>query len=382
MQLHVGWITQQRYRNWWLVRVFGVLASKCAMDTAEHWIRTIRRQSEWKVQLVHFAQPPHRWCVSLAANCQLGYDMSAQLVDDGSVAYVSADITCHFSCSSSQLQHAAQLHSRAQMTTRTAVFGRPTSWLQSIRFGCNVWIFRLSSKHRLSAGMQPAKSELSCLYYQGCTWSASLYYVSAWCNLSAVQMPCQLSCNALAQTVSIKWQLLAAISHSRCQQSMSRYYIADFWQSSTASKWKGVCCVSGSRCSQWRWSHDWDEVDDATQTITSLGNIVLQLQKHAKELGVHPLNDAALRSQQLQHQHNPSTGCLQQHSHQPSAGSCCRRKKDWLETCAASCNGLVTLLGFYTRGPTQVQVVAGKNVFRHSLPTCTKQELTLQLFLF
>lgn len=104
-----------------------------------------------------------------------------------------------------------------------------------------------SAQNRLSAGMQPAKSQLSCLYYQGCTWSASLYYVSAWCNLSAVQMRCQLSCNALAQIVSIKWQLLAAISHSRCQQSMSRYYIADFWQSSTASKWKGVCCVSSSR---------------------------------------------------------------------------------------------------------------------------------------
>ena len=109
---------------------------------------------------------------------------------------------------------------------------------------------------------------------------------------------------------------------------------------------------------------------------------MLQLQKHAKELGVHHLNDAfpALRSQRLQHQQNPSTGCLQQHSHQPSANLCCRRTRNQLEFCAAGSNGLVTLLGFYTRAPTQV--VAGKTVFRHSLPTCTKQELTLQLFLF
>ncbi|DBB18547.1 TPA: hypothetical protein ACH3X3_000183 [Trebouxia sp. C0006] len=35
--------------------------------------------------------------------------------------------------------------------------------------------------------------------------------------------------------------------------------------------------------------------------------------------------------------------------------------------------------GCYTRGPTQV--ATGNTVFRHSSPSCTKQELTLQLSL-
>jgi len=35
--------------------------------------------------------------------------------------------------------------------------------------------------------------------------------------------------------------------------------------------------------------------------------------------------------------------------------------------------------GFYTRGPTQV--ATGNTVFRHSSPSCTKQEMTLQLSL-
>ena len=75
-----------------------------------------------------------------------------------------------------------------------------------------------------------------------------------------------------------------------------------------------------------------DEVDDPAQIITSLDNIVVQLQKHAKQLGVHHLNDAlpAWRSQRLQHQQNPSTGCLQQPSHQAKpicvAGG---RNTDW-----------------------------------------------------
>lgn len=281
----------------------------------------------------------------------------------------------HLSCNMS-----AQLHSRAQMTTCQLCLA--DQYLGCNQSGLAAMCEYFGSARTQIASWDATRKISAQLPLHDDTWSASLYYVSSWCNLSAVQMPCQLSCNALAQIVSIKWQLMAEIIHSRCQQSMSRYFIANMWQSSTASKWKGVCCVSSSRCFQWRWSHDGDEVDDPTQIITSSDNIVLQLQKHAKELGVHHLNDAfpALRSQRLQHQQNPSTGCLQQHSHQPSANLCCRRTKNWLEFCAAGSNGLVTLLGFYTRAPTQV--VAGKTVFRHSLPTCTKQELTLQLFLF
>lgn len=125
------------------------------MDTAAHWIRTIRRQSEWKVQLVHFAQSPHLWCVSLAAICQLGYDVSAQLSDDGSGAYVSADITRQLSCSSSQLQHVSSAAFYSSDDNLSAVFGRPISWLQSIRFGCNVWVFRFSSAITICASEIP-----------------------------------------------------------------------------------------------------------------------------------------------------------------------------------------------------------------------------------
>ena len=46
--------------------------------------------------------------------------------------------------------------------------------------------------------------------------------------------------------------------------------------------------------------------------ITGLANIVLQLQKHVKQLGAYHLDALpALQSQRLQHQQNQSTRCLQ-----------------------------------------------------------------------
>lgn len=171
------------------------------MDTAAHWIRTIRRQSEWKVQLVHFAQSPHLWCVSLAAICQLGCDMSAQLSDDGSGAFVSSDITCQLSCSSSQLQHVSSAAFYTSDDNLSAVFGRPISWLQSIKFGCNVWVFRLSSNTDCQLGCDPqnlnsaastsrvAHDQLLCTM-----WALGAICQLCKCHVSSAAM-LQLKCN-------------------------------------------------------------------------------------------------------------------------------------------------------------------------------------------
>ena len=136
-----------------------------------------------------------------------------------------------------------------------------------------------------------------------------------------------------------------------------------------------------------------DEVDDPAQIITSLDNIVVQLQKHAEQLEAHHLDDAlpALQSQQLQqHQQKPSTGCLQLHSHQAKSICVARgRHTDWkvcktalpaLLACCALFAQKLLHKGSYTRGPTKM--ATDNTVFRHSSPSCTKQELTLQLSLF
>ena len=128
-----------------------------------------------------------------------------------------------------------------------------------------------------------------------------------------------------------------------------------------------------------------DEVDDPAHIITSLDNIVVQLQKHAEQL--EALDDAlpALQSQRLQQcqQNQVQDVCNYSHIKRSQFEL---QEEDTLNGRSAKLRWqlywpavLCLPRSFYTRGPTQV--ATGNTVFRHSSPSCTKQELTLQLSL-
>ena len=122
-----------------------------------------------------------------------------------------------------------------------------------------------------------------------------------------------------------------------------------------------------------------DEVDDPAQIITSLVMIGLQLQKHAKQLGVHHLDDAlpALQSQRLQHQQKPSIGCLQLNIKQSQF---VLQEEDTLigRSVKVHCQlywlaVLCLLRSLYTRGPTPVRQHS-----KHFLVADTNQQVTLK----